>query len=300
MNAKSPTQTVRRNVAIGIEFFSQEQILEGLEEARLAFANDDVDEVSRKNFITYARDLMSEKYGLAKTILRPRAKSGIYAVFNDQMQRFFRRSGELAKSKGSQPSSMIDLSGDAYYAVRDRWQAKLLKEALEADQIGCLLTTRDILEFYQELGFVNDDVLETVISEKEIRKRVKKMAFFMQEYCNDFPANHRKIAVEHTEKFSKEQYLSVFMVLFYNSRDQSFGSLYVDDPKDVYYSDIWWEIDFDFDEIAIRRPHGEAWTDSNRKNFLKMLSKQLGDGVSITQIVDSDVYLVLSVERTDD
>jgi hypothetical protein len=31
-----------------------------------------------------------------------------------------------------------------------------------------------------------------------------------------------------------------------------------------------------------------------------MLSKQLGDGVSITQIVDSDVYLVLSVERTDD
>ena len=106
MNGTSATQMIRRNVAIGIEFFSQEQILEALEDARLSFANDDIYEVSRKDLIARARNLMSEKYGLAKTILRPKAKGGVYAAFNDQMQRFFKRSGDLAKSLGSQPSSM--------------------------------------------------------------------------------------------------------------------------------------------------------------------------------------------------
>ena len=193
---------------------------------------------------------------------------------------------------------MVDISGDASWDVRHRWKEKLLRESLKSRQIGPLLTVIDIRESYESTGFVDDDLLEVKISEKEIRHRVNKIAWFMQEYCNDFDGGLRLVAVEHTEKFNEEDYLSTFMILFYNSRDRSFGSHYVDDPEEIYYGDIWWDVGFD--EVAIRRPHGKTWTNPDRKKFIKMLSTCLEDAASIKPTIESDVYLVLSVERLDD
>ncbi|WP_140885275.1 hypothetical protein [Muricoccus nepalensis] len=270
-----------------IEHFSQEQIVEALLRARAEFLARGMPEVARKLLITQARDIMSSEYGLRRTVLKPAALTGIYAAFDGQMQRFFKRMPHDVKSGGPNPDDPVILTWPEGWTYFEAWQRGLRKTS---DDV-ILMLYEDVRQHLEETSGEGQGMELPAHANK--KRRLDAQIGFLRGYFVDISFDDPESG---KERFGR----SVFRVLSAfdkSSLDESYwiffgtNDMEAAPPGDSHHFDgveanIFCrnldDVDFasamtilPYDRMIVRNKAGKDWSEVQIKRFLQHLKNDL-------------------------